>query len=193
MAKPPRILAFAGSTRKDSYNKKLVRIAADGARQAGAEVTFADLRDYPMPLFDEDLEAAEGMPEGARRFKELLLGHNGLLIGAAEYNSGPTAVLKNAIDWASRKGPGPLQAWPFAGKYAALLCASPGGLGGIRVLPMLRMILSNIDIHVIPDQLALPQAHEAFQEDGTLKDPKRQAAALAIGAKLAALVAAVQE
>jgi NAD(P)H-dependent FMN reductase len=184
----PRILAFAGSTRRDSFNKKLARIAAEGARRAGVETTVIDLRDFPMPLFDEDLEAAEGMPEAARQFKQLLLDHQGLLIAAAEYNSGVTAVLKNAIDWASRKGPDHLAAWPFSGKVAGILCASPGALGGIRVLPMLRMILSNIDIHVVPDQVAIPAAHDAFAADGTLKDPKKHAAAQAVGAKVAHLV-----
>src|SRR2546428_416315 len=100
MATVPKILAFAGSTRVESFNKKLVRIAAAAARAAGAEVTYVDLRDLPMPLFDGDLEAAEGMPENARKFKELLLTHQGLLIAAAEYNSSVTGVLKNAIDWA---------------------------------------------------------------------------------------------
>lgn len=102
MAHTPRILTFAGSTRTDFYNKKLVRIAAAGAKAAGAEVTCLDLRDIPLPLFDEDLEAAEGLPASARQLKDLLLAHDGLLIASPEYNSSISAVLKNAIDWASR-------------------------------------------------------------------------------------------
>src|SRR5262245_35742367 len=102
----PKILAFAGSTRTESYNKKLVRIAAAGARQAGAEVTLIDLRDLPLPLFDEDLESSEGLPPNARRLKDLFLAHHGLLISAPEYNSSISGVLKNAIDWVSRPVPG---------------------------------------------------------------------------------------
>jgi NAD(P)H-dependent FMN reductase len=80
----PKILAFAGSTRTDSFNKKLVKIAAQGAKAAGAETTFVDLRDLPMPLFDEDLEAKDGAPETVRQFKDLLLAHDGLLIASPE-------------------------------------------------------------------------------------------------------------
>src|SRR5260370_14472073 len=98
MAYQPKILAFAGSLRKDSYNKKLVQIAAAGARAAGAEVTYLDLHDLPLPVFDEDLEKADGLPANARRLKDLFLAHHGLLISAPEYNSSITAVLKNAID-----------------------------------------------------------------------------------------------
>lgn len=81
MTNAPKILAFAGSAREASYNKKLVKIAAEGARAAGAEVTYVDLRDLPMPLFDEDLEAKEGLPENVLKFKELMMAHQGFLIG----------------------------------------------------------------------------------------------------------------
>src|SRR6202051_3583545 len=102
----PRILAFAGSLRKDSYNKKLVQIAAQAARGAGADVTYIDLRDYPLPIFDEDLEKASGMPANGQKLKTLFIEHDGLLIAAPEYNSSITAVLKNTIDWVSRPAPG---------------------------------------------------------------------------------------
>ena len=95
----PRILAFAGSTRKDSYNKKLVRIAAKAAQECGAEVTVVDLNEFPMPLFDEDLEQAQGQPESAVRLKKLMVEHDGFLIASPEYNSSITVVLKNNIDW----------------------------------------------------------------------------------------------
>src|SRR4051794_35159357 len=104
MAQTPRILAFAGSTRTESYNKKLVPIAVAGARAEGAEVTLIDLRDFPLPLFDQDLEA-QGTPANAGKLKELFLAHHGLLIASPEYNSSITAVLKNAIDWVSRGQP----------------------------------------------------------------------------------------
>src|SRR5689334_2337245 len=98
----PKILAFAGSTRSGSFNKKLVNVAAEAARAAGATVTVIDLRDLALPLFDQDLEDAKGLPEGAKRFKTLLREHDGMLISSPEYNSSVTGVLKNAIDWASR-------------------------------------------------------------------------------------------
>ena len=97
-----KILAFAGSTRTESFNKKLVKIAVEGARAAGAEVTLIDLRDFPMPLYDGDLEAASGLPENAKKVKQLMISHHGFLISAPEYNSSITAVLKNTFDWVSR-------------------------------------------------------------------------------------------
>jgi len=166
----PRILAFAGSTRTDSWNKKLIRIAA-----AAAGATLIDLRDFPLPLFDGDLEAKEGLPPHAKRFKTLLLEHDGLLIASPEYNSSVSGVLKNAIDWASRSEPGEAPLAPFAGKVAALMSASPGALGGLRGLVHLRSILGNIKVLVLPDQVAVSKAAEAFTPEGALKDPRQQA------------------
>ncbi len=174
MASTPKILAFAGSTRIESYNKKLVKIAAAGAQAAGAEVTYIDLRDLPLPLYDEDLEAQEGLPANARTFKDLLISHQGLLIASPEYNSSLTAVLKNAIDWASRRAPNEAPLAAFAGKVATIMSASPGALGGLRGLVHLRSILGNIKVLVLPDQIALSKAYEAFNPDGTLVDPKQQ-------------------
>ena len=185
MAYVPKILAFAGSTRTGSFNKKLVKVAIAGARAAGAEVTELDLRDVPMPLYDGDLEAKEGIPLNGQKFKALLLAHQGLLISAPEYNSGITGVLKNAIDWASRSAPGEAPLACFQGKVAVLMSASPGGLGGLRSLVHVRSILSNIHVLVLPDQVAVPRAHEAFNEDGTLKDTKQHASIEKLGRDLA--------
>jgi chromate reductase len=170
-----KILVFAGSTRKDSFNKKLAKIAADDARAAGAEVTHIDLRDIPMPLYDGDLEASEGIPPNGRKLKELMLSHDAFLIASPEYNSSITGVLKNAIDWASRPSPGekPLQC--FAGKVVGLCSASPGALGGLRGLVTVRSILTNIGSIVIPTQVSVPRAMEAFDESGDLKDEKHRA------------------
>jgi NAD(P)H-dependent FMN reductase len=180
----PKILAFAGSTRAASYNKLLAKAAGEAARRAGAEVTFIDLRDYPLPLFDEDLESASGLPENAKKLKALLAAHDGLLIASPEYNSSVTGVLKNAIDWASRtetEAEAPLSA--FRGKAAALLSASPGALGGLRGLVHLRAILGNIGLIVLPDQVAVPKAYEAFDENGAFKDARvaKQVAGIAQG------------
>jgi chromate reductase, NAD(P)H dehydrogenase (quinone) len=184
-----RILALAGSTRRDSFNKKLVRIAAGGAQAAGADVRVIDLRDFPLPLFDEDLEREQGPPEHARRLKALLVESDGLLIASPEYNSSISAVLKNAIDWASRPAPGEPPLVAFRGKVATLLSASPGAFGGLRGLVHLRSILGNIGVIVLPDQVAVPRAHEAFAEDGRLHDPKQQGAVEGLGRALAEFVA----
>ena len=189
MAITPKILAFAGSTRTDSYNKRLVKLAAAGARAAGAEVTLIDLRDFPLPLFDGDLEAREGLPPNGRRLKDLFLAHQGLLISAPEYNSSITAVLKNTIDWVSRPVPGEAPLGCFDGKVAAILSASPGALGGLRGLVHVRAILGNIKVLVLPDQVAVSKANEAFDPDGSLKDPKQQAAVEGLGAQLARAIA----
>lgn len=189
MPSAPRILAFAGSLRKDSYNKKLVRIAAACARKAGGEVTTIDLRDFPMPILDEDLEKASGMPEKAGELKRLMIGHSGFLIASPEYNSSISAALKNAIDWASRPEPGDAgQLVAFQGKTAALLSASPGALGGLRGLVHLRAILGNIGVVVLPDQVAVSRAADAFTPDEQLKDPKQAAAVDALGARLVLIV-----
>ena len=181
----PRILAFAGSTRRESFNKKLVAIAAQGAREAGAEVTLIDLKDFPLPLFDQDLEAEQGMPENGKKLKKLFIDHDGLLIASPEYNSSFPAVLKNAIDWVSRPAPSEPSLVAFRGKVATLMSASPGALGGLRGLVHVRSILGNIGVIVLPDQIAVAQAHEAFNPDGTLKDPKRQAGIEGLGRMLA--------
>jgi NAD(P)H-dependent FMN reductase len=184
----PKILAFAGSTRTDSGNKKLVHIATAGARAGGAEVTVIDLRDFPMPLYDGDLEAKEGLPEFARKFKEVMLAHQGLLLSCPEYNSSISAVLKNAIDWASRPVPNEPPLACFTSKVAGLLSASPGALGGLRGLVHVRAILSNINVLVIPDQVAVAKSYDAFDAQGKLKDAKQQEAAERIGARVATLL-----
>jgi len=189
MASAPRILAFAGSLRRNSWNKKLARIAADAARAAGGEVTLLDLADLPMPLYDGDHEESQGLPENAKRFKRLMMEHSGLLISCPEYNSSISAVLKNAIDWASRQEAGETPLQCFDGKVAALLAASPGALGGLRGLVTVRSILGNIRVLVLPEQLAVAKAHEAFTEDGKLKDAKQQASVEAIARRLVTVVA----
>ena len=184
----PKILAFAGSTRTDSFNKKLIKIAAEGARKAGAEVTLVDLRDFPMPLSDGDLEAKEGILASAKKFKELMKSHQGFLISSPEYNSSISGVLKNTIDWASRSEEGEATLAAFTGKTAALVSASPGALGGLRGLVHVRAILENIRVLVIPEQVAVSKADDAFNTDGSLKDAKQQAAVQNVGAKLAQLL-----
>lgn len=184
-----KILAFAGSSRKGSVNKKLVTIAALAAEKQGAEVTIIDLIDYPMPLFNQDLESEQGMPERAHDFKQLLINHDGFLIASPEYNSAFSPLLKNVIDWASRaesKDEPPLQA--YRGKFASIMAASPGGLGGLRGLVFLRMLLNNIGVTVLPEQQAIPQAFKAFSETGSLNDETQQQAVESLGLNLVNII-----
>ncbi len=176
------ILAFAGSTRTDSFNKKLVKIAAQGAKEAGAEVTVIDLRDFSMPLYDGDLEAAQGLPENALKLKALMRQQQGFLIASPEYNSGYSAVLKNSIDWVSRvseQGEPPLVA--FAGKTASIMSASPGALGGLRGLYQLRELLMNINVTVLPTMRAIGGAMKEFDEQGNLLKAELEKAVKKLG------------
>lgn len=184
-----KILAFAGSARKGSFNKMLVNAAAEGARAAGAEVTVIDLRDYEMPIYDGDLESAQGLPANAKKLKALFLQHQGLLLACPEYNSSITPLLKNVIDWVSRKEGDEAPLACYRGKTAALVSASVGALGGLRGLVTVRSILGNIGVTVLPDQKTVRQAGEAFGADGKLKDEKERQAAEQIGARLADVVA----
>jgi chromate reductase, NAD(P)H dehydrogenase (quinone) len=183
-----KILAFAGSLRSGSFNKKMVRIAAEGARAAGAEVTEVDLRDIPMPLFDGDIEREQGLPPNAKLFKRLLIEHNGLLISSPEYNTAMTAVLKNAIDWASRAEPGEPPLVAFKGKVGGLMSASPGNYGGVRSMATLRALLSHLGVVVVPTNLSIAHANEAFDADGNLKDERQMATIRSIGAEVVSFV-----
>ncbi|MDX2231285.1 MAG: NAD(P)H-dependent oxidoreductase [Leptolyngbyaceae cyanobacterium bins.349] len=186
----PKILAFAGSARTDSFNKKLVKIAAEGAKAAGAEVTYLDFRDLPLPLYDEDLETAEGLPENVLKLKSVMKASQGFLIACPEYNSSITPLLKNAIDWASRPEPGdpPMGLTCFRDKVAVIMSASPGGLGGLRGLGHVRSILENIGVLVLPDQKAVSNAYQAFDETGNLKDEKQRTDVYTLGSKLAQIL-----
>src|SRR6185295_2220277 len=185
----PKILAFAGSMRTGSFNKMLVKIAAEGARAAGAEVTLVDLKDFPMPVYDGDLEEASGLPEHAKRLKKLFLENDGLMLSTPEYNSSIPGTLKNVIDWVSRSEPGEHPLAAYAGKTAVLMSASPGGLGGIRSLNVVRTMLANIKVLVLPDSVSVSKAGEAFNPDGSLKDAKQAASVQKLGKSLAETIA----
>lgn len=165
-----KILAFAGSTRKESYNKKLIQEAAAQARSSGAHVTVIDLKDFPMPFYDADLEAKKGMPAQAKRFRSFMLESDVIIISSPEYNSSIPAVLKNALDWASRSEEGKPSRDAFKGKKFLLLSASPGDGGGARGLAHLRAIISNAGGEVLPQQISVSQAHRAFDDTGAFVD-----------------------
>ena len=183
-----KILAFAASLRRDSYNKKLVQIAAAKAQQAGAQVDLIDLRDLPMPIYDGDLEREQGLPPNAKKFKQLLMAADGFLIATPEYNKMMPALLKNCIDWASRPEPNEPGLVAFTGKVAAVMGASPGALAAIRGAMQARLQLSLIGTLVLPDELGIARAHEAFNEDGSLKDAKQEQTVATLAAKLVATI-----
>src|SRR5207245_4227218 len=143
----------------------------------------------PLPVYDGDLEEREGLPENARKLKQLFLAHNGLLISAPEYNSGISGVLKNTFDWVSRSEGDEKDLACYIGKVAALMSASPGALGGLRGLVQVRSILGNIKVLVLSEQIAVSKAHEAFNLDGSLKDAKQHTAVEKLSATLAATLA----
>ena len=171
-----RLLFFAGSAREASFNKKLALLGRHIAEANGIEAVFVDLKDYPMPIYNGDLEAAEGPPERARAFKALLGEYQGVFIASPEYNSSVTPLLKNTLDWVTRvraKDETGLEV--FKSRVFAISAASPGYYGGMRSLLNLRQILAvGIGALVIPEQLALPRAMDAFEADGSLKDRNQQ-------------------
>ena len=174
----PRILVFAGSAREASLNKKLARIAAKVVNEQGGEATYIDLRDYPMPIYEGDLEEREGMPEAARRLRELFVSHPAFLIVSPENNGSIPSLLKNALDWLSRDTDGKSGLEPYRGKIVALMAASPGAFGGVMALGHLRQSLVKLFAHVIPEQFPLPKADEAFAEDGSLTQAWQQKSVL---------------
>ena len=167
-----RLLFFAGSTREGSNNKKLARLAQRIATANGIGGVFVDLKDYPMPLYNGDLEAEHGPPQKAQEFKALLGEYQGAFIASPEYNSSITPLLKNTLDWMTRvRAPGETGLETFKSRVFAISGASPGYYGTMRSLLNLRQILTlGLGALVIPQQLALPRANDAFEEDGSLKD-----------------------
>jgi chromate reductase len=172
----PRLLFFAGSARVNSFNKRLARLGAAIAEANSIPSTFADLADYPMPMYDGDLEAKSGSPENARKLKNLMKLHTGIFILSPEYNASFSPLLKNAIDWVSHtreEGEAPMEV--YRTRVFALGAASPGGMGGLRGLSQFRLVLElGIGALVLPDQFALPRAADAFDEHGHLKNKDQQ-------------------
>ncbi len=167
--KPVRVLAFSGSARRASINQQLVAAAAGIATGRGADVTLINLRDFPMPLFNQDDEADSGEPDGARELKALFVAHDALLIASPEYNGLITPLLKNTLDWLSRRaGDDEASMVAYRGKTAALLATSYGRLGGLRGLVHTRALLTNLGVLTVPKQAAIGGAGDAFDSDGRL-------------------------
>lgn len=168
-----KVLGIAGSLREGSYNKLLINAALNIAKTSGAETSVIDLTQLNLPILNEDDEKRNGFPEGAKRLRTLMNEATTIIFASPEYNSSVSAALKNAIDWASRPSKDTPPISCFAGKVGVILSASPGALGGLRGLVHLRSILGNLNMLVIPEQLAIGKAHEAFAPDGKLIDLKQ--------------------
>lgn len=165
------ILAFSGSTREGSFNKKILKAAVAGAKNAGANLTLIELSDYALPIYDGDLEHLEGIPKNALKLKELFLANDGLLLALPEYNSSMSGVFKNVVDWVSRPTDdedAPLSC--FKHKTAALMSASPGHLGGARGLVHAKSMLENIYVQVLAKHVCVAQADKAFDDNDVIKD-----------------------
>lgn len=160
-----KMLAFAASLRAGSLNRRLVELAARIAREHGAAVDLADLREFDMPLYDGDVEVAEGLPTGALELARRIREADALMIASPEYNYSISGVLKNAIDWTSRARP-----MPWRGRSVYLLAAAPSPMGGIRGLWQTRIPLEGCGALVFPDMFALAHAAEAFDGEGGLRD-----------------------
>jgi len=175
LSRPVRLLAISGSARQGSLNQQLVNLAARKAEALGAEVTHVDLRALAMPVYDDDWADAHGKPEGALKLRALFDSHDGLLLSCPEYNALPTPLLINSFDWLSTVSAHeglPSGTGATSGKPVGLMAASPGALGGLRALPIVRTYLStNFAMVVVPEQLGLPLADQQFDEAHGLKKP----------------------
>lgn len=170
----PRILCFAGSIRSESYNARLAALAAKVLALRDADVTLISLVDYPLPIYDADLERESGVPEPARQLRAQFVAHQGIFIASPEYNQSVTPLLKNTIDWISRTKPAPdAEASPWSGRVFALGAASPGYYGGIRSLMHLRQILTGgLGCTILPEQVSVPSAGSAFAQNGDLTNER---------------------
>ena len=169
----PKLLFIAGSTRKESLNKKLAYNVFKVAENLGADATLIDLRDFPMPIYDGDLESNQGLPQKTIELKKIFAEHDGILIASPEYNSSITPLLKNTLDWISRSHEvGEVPNSVYKGKVIALCSASPSNLGGQRGLIPLQMMLGNIGTIVLPQKVSISEAHNKFNDQGLLIDEK---------------------
>ena len=189
MSKHPKILAFAGSLREQSYNKRVVKTAVEGAEKAGGEVTYIDLKDYPMPIYNEDDHQENGFDPNALEFQKLLGEADGFLIASPEYNGSIPGGLKNAIDWASRKSDNYGMIEVFKGKFAAIVTASPGAFGGIRCLGHLRGVLTIMLVNVLPSEIAVSKVNTMFDGDGEeMTDEKMKSILHTVGESLVDMI-----
>jgi chromate reductase len=189
----PKILVIPGSLRTGSHNARLAALVTKELVLAEADVTRISLGDYPLPLYDADLEAKSGPPQNAVQLKRMLAAHQGVLIATPEYNASMPPLVKNTIDWMSRvrdRGEAPLAV--FQHRVFALGSASPGAFGGMRSLLALRQVLEiGCGALVIPEQIAVPRADQAFDDMDNLKDENLAAALKAVVRRLVELASVI--
>lgn len=166
------ILGIAGSARSGSYNSELLAYALKQLKADGAVTETFSFREHPQPLYDADLEKEEGLPDSVLQMRAAILAADGIVIASPEYNSSITPLLKNAIDWGSRMDEESKQGNVWKGKPVLLIGASPGGLGGVRALRVVREVLVELQAHVLPQQVAVAQAHQMFNDDGELANER---------------------
>lgn len=162
-----KIIVLAGSVRKESMNQKIASAASSHAKSM-IEVEYINLKDYPMPIYDGDIEMNEGVPISVKKLRKKFIKSNGFIIASPEYNSSISPLLKNVIDWLSRKDGDDENLAAFTSKIALLISASPGKLRGIRGLTCIRSILQNIGVVVFPEMLAIQLSKDHFNKDGSL-------------------------
>ncbi|MBA3768900.1 MAG: NAD(P)H-dependent oxidoreductase [Blastocatellia bacterium] len=181
----PKILAIAGSLREHAYSKRILTIAASGAREAGADVTIVDLRDYPISIYDNDIQDV-AFDENASKLQKLMAEHEGFLFASPEYNGSIPGGFKNAIDWTSRANDKFPMYGVYRGKTAAIMTASPGQFGGLRCLAHLRGVLTIMGIHVLPMEIAVPFVSAKFDgESEEMTDEKTKSLLEKLGGALA--------
>ena len=184
------ILVFAGSTRRESINRRLARAAARAVETAGGQATLLELADYPLPLLAGDLEAENGPPENAFKLQEIIAAHAGLIIASPEHNHSISALLKNTLDWVSRT-PRVRGANPFAGKVAGILGTSPGGLGALQGLDHLERVLATVGCLVLPQKVAVPNGDQALDPHGAWQDTASEKRVAALAAEVVRVTGAL--
>jgi len=163
-----QILVFAGSTRKGSFSKAFAGAAARAIDEAGGVAQLIDLGDFPATIYNQDEEAANGLPETMQRLKAAIAGSDGLMVSTPEYNGCVPPLLINVLSWVSRPEGDEAASAVFAGKPVAVMACSPGGMGGVRVIPRLRDFLCELGCVPVSGFASLAQAHEAFDDQGNL-------------------------
>lgn len=169
-----RVLVMAGSMRRESLNHRLATAAAEALSRSQCSVRLVRMADFPMPVYDGDLEDRDGLPSGAVALRQAMQAHDAFVFSCPEYNGSIPGAFKNALDWVSRPHGEESGLLPFKNKTVALMSASPGALGGLRSLNHVRAILSHVGCLVLPEQFGLPKADQAFDSDGGLLSERHQ-------------------
>ncbi len=172
----PNVLAISGSLRTGSFNTRLLSVAVAMLVEKGATVNGFDFKTMPLPIYDADMEKDEGFPENVLKLKAEVKKADAVLLAGPEYNAGPTPLLKNAIDWVSRKNQERNAENEWDKKVVAVISASPGAFGGVRAQYAYRNALSHNGAFVLPNLVTLPLASDAFDDEGNLLNERTKKA-----------------